>query len=398
MYNVKLYDYVPKPQPVKSDYLIGVHYYPAWKKGSAQLHKGYDQFLDYPERLPMLGRYDEEDPEVTDWEIKWAVEHGINCFIYCWYRYKTNQGKKVTVNDLRCGHGIHEGLFKAKYRNMIKFAIMFEAQQRWSNTDTKDFEENLLPFWMEEYFTKENYLVIDNKPIVYVYDYQNCVRDGFGSPEIQAQAFEKAQEYAKKFGFDGINFQVEYRYNDLSRYDEYKRGGYNSTFSYCWNMEKLRPTQDEVIDEQMKAMYLRAAKDPYYYIPLASKQWDPRPRMDIMPELYGTPETSSLWTLEPDNWRKLLEKVKSLMDTMPKDALSSKMLILDNWNEWDEGHYLAPHYEGGFKYLQAVREVFTKRDNLPDYRTPEFLGFDPYHKNWGDADYSKYCVGKKLDK
>ena len=197
-------------------------------------------------------------------------------------------------------------------------------------------------------------------------------------------------------GFDGITFQIEYRFEDLERYDEYKRGGYDSTFTYCWEVPQLRPTQDEIIAAQMKSMYKRAFEDPYYYIPLASKQWDPRPRMDIMPELYGTPETSSLWNLTPEKWRELLENIKNLMDTMPKDAMSSKVLILDNWNEWDEGHYLSPHYEGGFKYLQAVREVFTKRDNLPDYRTPEFLGFDSYDKNWGSADYSKYCVGKKL--
>ena len=84
MYNVKLYDYVPEPQPVSSDYLIGVHYYPAWKKGAAQLHNGFRQIDEYPERTPLLGHYDEDNPEVIDWEIKWASEHGINCFIYCW--------------------------------------------------------------------------------------------------------------------------------------------------------------------------------------------------------------------------------------------------------------------------------------------------------------------------
>ena len=391
MYNVKLYDYVPEPQPVSSDYLIGVHYYPAWKKGAAQLHNGFRQIDEYPERTPLLGHYDEDNPEVIDWEIKWASEHGINCFIYCWYRYKENVGKKITVKDLRCGHGIHEGLFRARYRDKIKFAIMFEGQKKWANTNPKDFEENLLPFWMEQYFTKPNYLVIDHKPVVYFYDYQNCIRDGFGGPEAQAEAFAKAQEYAKQFGFDGINFQIEYRYNDLERYSEYRKGGYNSTFTYCWPVRQLRPAQQEVIQEQLKAMYLRAAEDPYYFIPTASKQWDPRPRLDIMPEIYGAAENSSLWNLEPDSWRELLEKIKCLMDTLPSDALASKMLILDNWNEWDEGHYLSPHYEGGFKYLQAVREVFTKRDNLPDYRDPHFLGLGDYDKEWGKCDLSAYC-------
>lgn len=399
MYNVKLYDYVPAPEPATTDYIVAAHVYNAWKKGGTNVHKGFDQFLDYPERLPLLGRYDEENPEVCDWEIKWALEHGVNCFIYCWYRKKESMDRKITVDDLRLAHGIHESLFNARYGKQMKFAIMFEAQSRWGNTNPKDFEENLLPFWMEQYFLKENYLVINNKPVLFIYDYQNRVRDGFGGEEKQAEAFLKAQDYAKKFGFDGITFTVEYRYDDLSRYDEYKKGGYDSTFTYCWPVNSpLRPSQEEVINEQMRIMYARAAKDPYYFIPCASKQWDPRPRMDIMPDVYGTAEKTSIWNLEPASWRELLEKIKRLMDTLPKDSLASKMILLDNWNEWDEGHYLLPHYEGGFKYLQAVREVFTKRDNLPDYRDPAFLGLGPYDKNWGSADYSQYCKGKKLDK
>ncbi len=401
MYNIKLYDYVPEPQPVSTDYIVAAHVYNAWKKGGTDVHKGFDQFLEYPERMPLMGRYDEENPETCDWEIKWAIEHGVNCFIYCWYRKQDSMNRKMTVDDLRLGHGIHEGLFNAKYGKKIKFAIMFEAQSRWGNTNPKDFEENLLPFWMEQYFTKENYLVVDNKPVLYVYDFQNRVRDGFGGVEAQKEAFAKAQDYAKKFGFDGINFQVEYRFPELDRWQEYKAGGYDSTFTYCWPMiktDKLRFTQDEIIDNQINSMMIRAAEDPYFFVPTVSKQWDPRPRMDIMPDLYGTPETSQLWTLEPDSWRKLLEKTKKFMDSLPSDSLASKMVILDNWNEWDEGHYLLPHYEGGFKYLQAVREVFTKRDNLPDYRTPEFLGLGPYDKNWGSKDYTEYCKGKKLTK
>ena len=31
----------------------------------------------FPERKPVLGWYDEASPEVADWQIKWAVEHGI---------------------------------------------------------------------------------------------------------------------------------------------------------------------------------------------------------------------------------------------------------------------------------------------------------------------------------
>ena len=133
MYNIKLEDYVPKPNPATSDRIVAAHYYAAWKKGAAEIHGGFDDLSEeYPDRTPLMGYYDEENPEVADWEIKWAVEHGINCFIHCWYRKPDNYGKKVTLNDLRCGHGLHEALFNAKYQKYMKFAIMYEASTEFT--------------------------------------------------------------------------------------------------------------------------------------------------------------------------------------------------------------------------------------------------------------------------
>ena len=72
-------------------------------------------------------------------------------------------GKPVTVEDLRCPHGLHEALFNAKFQKHMKFALMFETSIRWCGTDETDMIENLMPFWMENYFKRENYLVIDDR-------------------------------------------------------------------------------------------------------------------------------------------------------------------------------------------------------------------------------------------
>ncbi|MBR5307658.1 MAG: glycoside hydrolase family 99-like domain-containing protein [Clostridia bacterium] len=177
-------NYVPEIDKVTSDYYIACHYFPGWN-----VHpNGYSAFadiVDFPERTPLIGFYDEANPEVFDRETKWACEHGINCFIYCRYR----------------------------------------------------------------------------------------------------------------------NF----------------------------------------------------------------------------PEKMKSPITQ--WVLTPQSWKELLTEVKKTADSLPESALGRKMVILDNWNEWCEGHYIAPHRAGGFKYLQAVREVFTKCDNFPDYRLPQSLGLGPYDKN-----------------
>lgn len=72
--------------------------------------------------------------------------------------------------------------------------------------------------------------------------------------------------------------------------------------------------------------------------------------------------------MSPESWKKLLVGAKALIDTLPKDSLGRRVFVLDNWNEWSEGHYLFPNFEHGFGHLQAFREVFTKCDNIPDYR------------------------------
>ena len=60
MYNYKLCDYVPKPEPVSSDYTVCCHYFPGWVKHTPELHEGFDAIHNFPERTPLLGYYNEK--------------------------------------------------------------------------------------------------------------------------------------------------------------------------------------------------------------------------------------------------------------------------------------------------------------------------------------------------
>ena len=77
-----------------------------------------------------------------------------------------------------------------------------------------------------------------------------------------------------------------------------------------------------------------------------------------------------------------LKYVKKTIDSLPETSVGKNILVLDNWNEWSEGHYIAPNAEHGFKKLQAIRQLFTKCDNLPDYRMPDAVGLGPYDDMW----------------
>ena len=52
----------------------------------------------------------------------------------------------------------------------------------------------------------------------------------------------------------------------------------------------------------------------------------------------------------------VLEKAKAVIRTFPATELGSRMLLLDNWNEWSEGSYLEPDTVHGMAYLEAVRD------------------------------------------
>ena len=398
MYNVKLYNYVPEPQPVNSDRVVAAHYYAAWKKGAAEIHDAFNDLHDYPERTPLMGYYDESNPEVCDWEIKWAVEHGINCFIHCWYRRLGNMGKPVTVDALRCGHGLHEALFNAKYQKYMKFAIMFENCPRWGTVTGKDdLLENVMPFWMENYFKRDNYLKIDNKPVLFVFNHKR-LDEALGTPEEQSAAFDACREYCKAHGFDGMIFAPCNTSTDPEEHALCLAKGYDFRFGYNsgYCAKKHFPKGEEVMNEQVNLFMKRLANDPMHFVPTPSCFSDATPRTNAhwRDELGYNFHKGYTWYLQPEEFRMVIRRMKEISDSLPDGAWAKKIMMIDNWNEWDEGHFVSPSHQFGFKYLQAVREELTDRNNLPDYRTPQDLGFTGYDAVWEKPDMS--AISKEI--
>ena len=392
MYRIRSEEYVPLPRPATSDRIVAAHYYAAWKKGAAGIHNGFDDLHAYPDRTPLCGYYDEERPAYADFEIKWALEHGINCFIHCWYRKPENEGKPVTVADLRCSHALHEALFNARYGDMMKFAIMFENSPRWGSTNTRDLVENLMPFWCEHYFKRKNYLVIDNKPVLLLFYIQRFA-EIWKDPCEQAAAFDACRAYAKAQGFDGMIFAACSQSTPPEEYAEMMARGYDFRLGYTtpYRPAEHHPPEREVIEGQITGLAEKLRLDPMRFLPTASCFWDPTPRfskhwIDLGYDFHKT----KIWHLSPEGFREVLHKMKKMTDALPDGAWGKRIFVLDNWNEWDEGHFIAPSHAYGFQYLQAVREELSARDNLPDYRTPQDMGLSGLlNKSWDEPDFSK---------
>ncbi len=92
----------------------------------------------------------------------------------------------------------------------------------------------------------------------------------------------------------------------------------------------------------------------------------------------GWADEGSIWKIPPADFERLLRQAKEFTATLPQNQLGSHMLLLDNWNEWGEGHYIAPYREYGFGYLDAVRNVFSSAPADHKDLIPEDIDLGPY--------------------
>ena len=356
-------DYIPEPQPVKTDILIGVHNCPLWEKGSPQR---WNQVVNiHQERTPAVGIYSQDNPEIADWETKWALEHGINFFIYCWYR--TSQGGPVETRFEKST--FDDALFKSRYGDKMKFTIMWENQNpgRSGISDEKDLMENLMPYWIEKFFKRDNYLKIDNKPVLYVYR-PLFISNDLGGDIRAREALNMMREACRKAGFDGLIIMGEERGFDPAAFKRCADIGFDYMFQYCWYIRNS-PKPDVAIDSMMFQM--RQMHSLHNVIPMIvtlSQAWS------------GWRDEGTIWKLPPAEFEILLRKGKEFVqNNFSKDELGSKMILLDNWNEWGEGHYLLPYREYGFGYLDAVRRVFSNAPEKHDDLIPEDIELGPYN-------------------
>ncbi len=356
-------DYVPEPKPVKTDFLVGAHNCPLWDKDYMYLWKGVIE--NHQERTPALGYYLMDNPEVADWETVWALDHGISFFIYCWYR--DSQGGAVRTRHEKSI--LDDAFFKSRYGNQMNFTIMWENGQRGKSgiSDLADLRDNLMPYWIEKFFKRDNYLKIDNKPVLFIYRPTGLAED-LGGDDVARKAIDLMRRMCKEAGFDGLYVLGEYRGSDPLRVARMAAMGMDYTFAYCWHVDN-NPSPATAIESQLRQIAQIQAL--HYQIPQVvtfTQAWS------------GWHDESSIWKLPPRDYETLLRRGRKFIEEyMPKGELGSRMILLDNWNEWGEGHYIAPYREYGFGYLDAVRRVFAPgAPQQHEDLLPEDIGLGPY--------------------
>ncbi len=347
---------VPAPRPVATDPELCAYYFPGWNTDAK-----WDCLRRIaPIRKPALGYYDEANPECVDWQIKWAVENGISCFLVDWYWQAGSRHYEHWFDAYR----------KARHRDLLKVAIMW-ANHNATNTHSAGDWRTVTKNWIENYFTLPAYQKLEGKPVVYIWNPGNIRRDVGGSDAARALLAE-SQAMAKAAGHAGITFVAMNGDFSASAMKLLSDEGYAAATTYHeWGAraQAARHSPYAHVVEDSPAAWTRklAASAPLSYLPLVDTGWDSRP--------WHGDKARTIDGRTPELFRRLLESARDFARTN-----GIKTLVLGPLNEWGEGSYIEPNLEHGFAMVEAVRAVFGKGDpaGWPANFGPRDIGLGPY--------------------
>lgn len=324
-------------------------------------------------RKPSWGYVNEADKYVMEMEINAAADHGVNVFIYDWYWFDNRPFLENCLND---------GYLKARNNDRVKFYLMWanhNVNYIWDKRnsdcvfqDSIEKSEDDLVFTGEvsreqfekiadrliiKYFTRPNYYKIDNKPVFMIYCLPILVK-GLGGLAETKDALLWFRNRCVELGLPGVHLQFDMEKFCYELYDGDKLlsveeiinyFGFDSSTNY--QMKNLTDWFDKdyetIVNEAEQAWYKIGEKYKIPYFPQVSVGWDNNPRFHgIKPIIPGS---------SPELFQKALQNAKRYVDSYKNNP---QLITINSWNEWTEGSYLQPDNLNGYKWLEAVKNVF----------------------------------------
>lgn len=324
-------DYANYPSPdsvVATDgWHLGMVVYPMWYEGT---HYGWDAITPYEDRTPYQGYYTGGSKEVSDWDAKWMLEHGIDHAIYPFVNPKAGEQAKMSVR----GEAL-AGYKAGEYTNSLSFATMITNPLDENLDSSADYIANAVPYIVEHNFKNPAYKKIDGRLPVYMYNPDEFASLLGGDSELNA-VLEALNTEAINLGHSGILFLADISSSSSAYINTFKTNCNPSYPVYKWRYSWSSDVANGII-KGIDCDYDNYS-DVVASVPMGFDNTPWRSNdIDIM-----TPE-----------------QVKSIVASIPTNIGSDDphIVLFTCWDEWGEGHFYAPSAKGGFGYLNAIREV-----------------------------------------
>jgi len=343
---------VPPPQAREADMLVGAYYFPGWSTED----RWYCIKANPGVQHPLLGYYREGEPEVADWHIKWALEHGVSFFAFDYY---IRDGAEALEAAL-------DGFLKSDYVDRFRFCLNW-CNHAAAETQNRAELEAFFDVALEKYLRHPSYLRIQDKPVVWILSGYSFVKTL--GPEAAKQAFGDMEQRMVDAGLPGM-YLVFCEGEILSEQavkDSFAAGvdafclyNYPYAGSGVNGPGKYAEATYEHLIEQGRGLWQhwRNITGGRFW-PTVMPGWDRRPwlkdgdliRTGSTPELF---KQSLTWARDHVN--------------------GDRVVMIEAWNEWGEGSILEPSEEYQFAYLDQVRQAFCPGSTPPKGVSPATSG------------------------
>lgn len=363
------YSLSPSPQlniPDTLNNIVGMYIFPDWHKPTQTDLKAkwqsimnaitsYHPSQEQPKK-PLLNYYDDTNPIIARWTIKWALEHGVNLFVYDWYDWDyTETPINVLLNEFNN--------YYLPYKDKAKFALM------WANHNTPTTAADVLAKLDRaeiKYFRQPQYFKINNQPVFMIFNMQNLI-DAFGFNGFNNLLTQMKNNMTAK-GYNGLYIVFNGDCNGLST-TQLMAFDAMTAYHYSNLMSKPIDNYDNFIqkyNQKWESVYSGcqsrknlSGQSINYFVPVTTG-WDNTP----WEGLYDFPMyISAIIDSTPDKFQIMLQNAKAFIE---QKNIQPKVVIINAWNEWGEGSILEPRADKwGLGYLEAVKNVFSLSDTTP---------------------------------
>lgn len=313
---------------------VGSYYFPGWFCADRWV-----PVVEYGDRTPLLGTYRDASPEVQDWHIRQATQHGLSFWIFDWY-YDHRTG---TVG----GHNaaLDEGFLHASRRGEMDFAIMWCNEEAGEPGYTQANLTRLVEVAGARYFGQPNYLRTADGRCILVLTRPDRLIACFGVEGTRAM-LGAMREAARPWG--GL-FLAAIKTPTDADLRALADAGFDACTLYGYSEHGMAPGSREAPWESVpsiaEALWRGGAESAALpLIPCVSPGWDSRP-----------------WYGERGLYRsgsspELLERMcRSVRPYVDRDL---GLAVVGTWNEFGEGSYLEPTEQRGCTMLDAVQRGF----------------------------------------
>jgi hypothetical protein len=344
---------------------VGAFYFDGWSGPLSSFH--FDGLAHpgplgyFPGRRPLSGWRD-NTPQSLEAQLRWAHADGISFFIFDWYSAADRSSLVLnTAHDNYLALFDHAGVgYALAYVNQDPFVVQ---PPLWAS---------VVKGWVTNDFVNPNYVRIAGKPLLVILDAALFTRQMGGSSGVNA-AIETLQASAREHGLPGV-FVVD-GHQEPAEYtqDCFLNCGYDGDLlsqhwdalsKYTFNQD-VKPRDGAIRFSELaaaqEAIWQRyAQQSTFRFIPSVPAGWDERSSNELVRDSSGTPRL--FWfTRTPDQVGRLLQDAVNWVNANPgmrvEPAPAPPVVLIEAWNELQEGAYVVPTDEDGDAYGQAIAQA-----------------------------------------